>query len=419
MNVLLLTPDRVGSTLLQRTLTIYMLRKGFDKPVINLHELSNGLEKVYNPILNKEILSKPRGTEWGYYQTLPEVMSLLKEADHYKTSRLAHYHLQRRNDPPAEQLEFYDYLNKNFFIISCRRKNLFEHTMSWAIHAHSKTLNVYTLEQKINVFSDIYANGVTVAKEKIWAVLDRYKAYISWSDTYFDVQSYFNYEDSINDLESYILGLDFMSDAKDNRWEDMFGISYDDWNKCHKTLPDLKFLENKNHTPLSPLTFSDITNTIRKVDWDKTKKETWPEYEEIKGKSIHEVLGNLPVDTSNDIKQTLNLLPALTGKFQSKEMFDFLEKNIETYTAATGQIAKLVDDGFMVTGVPIKLQTLKEKKRIIKNFDDCIAWYNEWVDVNNFGENYSEEKDTTSKLEELKFNSFQPSTQITNKLIGT
>ena len=48
MNVLILTPDRVGSTLLQRLITIYMLRKGFDLPVVNLHELSNGLQKYYN-----------------------------------------------------------------------------------------------------------------------------------------------------------------------------------------------------------------------------------------------------------------------------------------------------------------------------------------------------------------------------------
>ena len=46
MNVLILTPDRVGSTLLQRVLTVYMLRQGFDKPVINLHELTNGLKNI-------------------------------------------------------------------------------------------------------------------------------------------------------------------------------------------------------------------------------------------------------------------------------------------------------------------------------------------------------------------------------------
>ena len=96
MNVLLLTPDRVGSTLLQRTLTIYMLRRGFDKPIINLHELTNGLSKYYNTTLNQEVLGKPKGIEWGYYQKLEEIIDLLKSVEHYKTSRLAHYDIKNR-----------------------------------------------------------------------------------------------------------------------------------------------------------------------------------------------------------------------------------------------------------------------------------------------------------------------------------
>ena len=35
MNVLILTPDAVGSTLLQRMLTIYMQFHDFNRPVIN------------------------------------------------------------------------------------------------------------------------------------------------------------------------------------------------------------------------------------------------------------------------------------------------------------------------------------------------------------------------------------------------
>lgn len=59
MNVLILTPDRVGSTLLQRLITIYMAAHDYDKPVINLHELSNGLMKYYSPTFNQEVLGKP------------------------------------------------------------------------------------------------------------------------------------------------------------------------------------------------------------------------------------------------------------------------------------------------------------------------------------------------------------------------
>jgi len=61
MNVLILTPDRVGSTLLQRLITVYMQANDFDRPVINLHELTNGLMKYYSPVFNTEVLGKPNG----------------------------------------------------------------------------------------------------------------------------------------------------------------------------------------------------------------------------------------------------------------------------------------------------------------------------------------------------------------------
>jgi hypothetical protein len=65
MNVLILTPDRVGSTLLQRLITIYMQFHEYDRPVINLHELTNGIIKYYSPVFNDEVLGKGVGDEWG------------------------------------------------------------------------------------------------------------------------------------------------------------------------------------------------------------------------------------------------------------------------------------------------------------------------------------------------------------------
>jgi len=44
MNVLILTPDCVGSTLLQRLITIYAtINENYNPLTINLHELTNGL----------------------------------------------------------------------------------------------------------------------------------------------------------------------------------------------------------------------------------------------------------------------------------------------------------------------------------------------------------------------------------------
>ena len=82
MNVLILTPDAVGSTLLQRLITIYMQFHDFDRPVINLHELTNGLEKYYSPEFGREIVSKSRVKNWGYYQSLEDVVKILSDVDH-------------------------------------------------------------------------------------------------------------------------------------------------------------------------------------------------------------------------------------------------------------------------------------------------------------------------------------------------
>jgi hypothetical protein len=398
MNVLLLTPDRVGSTLLQRVLTIYMLRQGFDKPVINLHELTNGLEKYINPTLNQEVLGKPRGTDWGYYQSLEEITELLKSADHYKTSRLAHYHIVARKDTIADQIKFYEYLNKDFYIISCRRKNLFEHVLSWVIHAHSKNLNVYSFDQKFDVFNEIYKNKITASKEQIFNKLNAYKKYIEWSDTYFNVQSYFNYEDSINDLENYILNLDFMNNTPTNTWNEMFGIEFDDWNKTHKLLPDTLLEPSQQEQEKINL----VTIPISKNKWENIRGKDWPE----KIPFNLEEYNKFPVAIREEIEHRIGYKTdyCITT---TQEKSNFLQKTLSVYNDTHHQIAELVDNGFLVTGIPIKLQTFQEKKKLIKNYDQCIEWYNQWVQETNFGEIYSESQfQEQIELEELKMNNF-------------
>jgi hypothetical protein len=66
----------------------------------------------------------------------------LQTVDHYKVARLAQYHIRRREDTIEDQLPFYQYLNDNFFIISCRRQNVFEHAISQTINKITKKLNV-------------------------------------------------------------------------------------------------------------------------------------------------------------------------------------------------------------------------------------------------------------------------------------
>jgi hypothetical protein len=396
MNVLILTPDRVGSTLLQRLVTIYMLRKGFDKPVINLHELTNGLEKYYNTTLNQEVIGKPKGTEWGYYQKLDEIEELLKSVDHYKTSRLAHYHILNRQDTIAEQLKFYEYLNNNFYIISCRRDNLFEHALSWVINAHSKKLNVYSIEEKINIFGDIYNNGIVATQQSLTNHLTKYKNYINWTEQYFNVQSYFNYDTDISNIEKYVLSLDFMKDNYNNSWKDMFGQTFNDWNACHRLLPNLKLVQNPDAH--NQITF--FEKTLTHQTWQELKGPDWPQTPE---EFISNSNSNVPVHIKEEIlKYYKNSMVTVAV---TNTQFDFLNKNLDNYVRTGMQLHKLVEDGFLVTSVPIKLQSLKEKKMIIRNFDQCTVWYNNWVNENNFGKLVDlSSLDKTSEAEERLLN---------------
>ena len=392
MNVLILTPDRVGSTLLQRILTVYMLRREFDRPVINLHELTNGLIKYYNQTLNQEVLGKPEGTEkWGYFQSLGEVEDLLKTTDHYKTSRLAHYHIVNRKDSIADQIKFYEYLNKEFFIISCRRENLFEHALSWGINGHSKTLNVYSAIEKISVYSDIYKNGITIPEISFVNYLKKYKEYISWSDSYFNVQSYFNYDTDVHNIEDYILNLDFMQGHTNNTWKDMFGQDFNTWNACHRMLPNLLLDNKQSGSSIVNLPTSLLGN--KKGQWDQIKGTEWPDSQ---SDYILNKIEKLSLTIKNEINSVI--LPLQINVTNNE--YKFLEKNLQVYQSSNDQILQLVDSGFLVTGVPLKLQSLTEKKSIIKNFDQCIKWYNDWVGENNFGKPYTNDELISLSLSE-------------------
>jgi hypothetical protein len=356
MNTIILTPDRVGSTLLQRVLTIHMASLNLDKVAINLHELSNGLEYYFSEVFNQFVLGKPgtgigggAAAEWGYDQTLPEVVELLDKVDHYKISRLAHYHLVRRGDSIADQTALYKYINDNFYIISCQRKNVFENALSWGINSYTKELNVYSHVEKIQKYKDLYKNKCTVAPQTLIKHLDAYRDYIEWSKVHFNVNDFFIYEDHATKIEEFISNLDLMSGHKTNSWESMFGLEWNKWNKCHRLMSDLAFtgsniklLEHQEGNESQMLTLFNVTQT----------------------------------------------LPAVEQQF--------LQENIGKYVKSIKSMDELVENKVLVTGVPIKLQTLAEKKLLINNFNELLDVYNEWAAKNNYAHITGEQLSTES-----------------------
>jgi hypothetical protein len=335
----------VGSTLLQRLITIHMQSHDFGRPVINLHELTNGLIKYENTKFNQTVLGKGSGG-WGYHQSLEQIVQLLESVDHFKTGRLAHYHIRGRQDSIDQQLPFYKYINENFFIISARRNNLLEHALSWCIFTVSKKLNVYGHQEKLDTFSEIYKNLIHVDQQVFVNYLNAYVQYINWADDHFDISSCFDYENDLPNIENYINNLNlFSNDKKNNFWQNIFGMQWKDWNMCHYLLSDLS---------------TGGENTSLLLDT------------------------HLPwIDN-----QSVENLPALVDNIgHAVKLADqqFLKENIDQYQQTENHIQHMVTDGILTSCVPIKLQTMIEKCHLIKNFDECVDTYNNWVEKTQFG----------------------------------
>lgn len=373
MNVVVLTPDAVGSTLLQRMLTIYMQFHSFDRPVINLHELTNGLAKYYSPEFGREIVSKRQVSNWGYFQSLQQVVDLLSSVDHYKTSRLAHYHLVRRNDSVEQQIPFYNYLNDNFFIIACRRANVFEHALSMTLTSITKKLNVYDVAEKINTFLDIYKSGVILDETVFQRKLVEYANYIKWSEQYFNIGRYFNYEQHVPQLEQFILDLPvFAKHAQKITWDDNFGLSWNTWNQMHYAISDVNLLTSVNQEQIDNL-FLQHNQAVQ--SYQQHAPQDWP--------PVHSIADaeNLPIE----IKQSLNRdyinshgLTSLGNSHQQKVLTQYRAQ----YLQVQDMIKKMIDLDIIISGPPIKKQQLFEKKKIIKNFQRLIEIYNDWIVLN-------------------------------------
>ena len=393
MNVLILTPDAVGSTLLQRLITIYMQFHQFDRPVINLHELTNGLHSFYSSDFNREIIGR---SQKGYVQSLPDITNLLKQQDHYKVARLAQYHIISRRDELEQQIPFYQYLNDNFFIIATRRKNVFEHALSWGINKITKKLNVYSPDEKINTFINLYKSSVLLDEESLINSLETYKKYIDWCNNHFSVGSHFYYDKHIKHIEKYILDLPiFAGQSKQVSWNDVYGIEFSNWNRCHFFTSNIETLAlNKPESQLK-LTLSDKYDENKldflstyfdkelKKDYDKISDTQWPvvnsikDYEQLPDQIKQECTDVHGLNSYNkylSLRNTVSYLPV--------DQINFLEQHFKKYSDAFGSIEKMQELGILSSGLPIKKQTLAAKKFMVKNFDQCVDVYNQWISRN-------------------------------------
>jgi hypothetical protein len=141
MNYLVLTPDGVGSTLLQRALTVYL--NSSDLEYYNTHELLNGIE------LNS-VNAVVKNFKLDYSQDLDTIKSVLESGKKHIVSRIADYHQYNRLEEKQEDyFSFYTFCNQYFNKILYCVRDPYEYALSWAIRKETKILNVYTLDTRI------------------------------------------------------------------------------------------------------------------------------------------------------------------------------------------------------------------------------------------------------------------------------
>ena len=136
-NYLILTPDGVGSTYLQRALTVYLNLAGLD--YTNTHELLRGLK------LDGDRLCQPNPNNILYGQTLDEISDMLYKNKSNLVSRLAQNHVTRRLKLQQEDYaNFYKVFNKLYTEIVMCERDMFEYALSWCIRRCTNRTNVYS-----------------------------------------------------------------------------------------------------------------------------------------------------------------------------------------------------------------------------------------------------------------------------------
>ena len=192
MNILILTPDGVGSTILQRLLTMTLYLEKIK--VVNTHELTNGL------CLKKGILAKD--FDLKYSQKLEEIIELIKQSDKDTKiiSRLAKYHLDARQDNIQSQKTFFKFLNSFYEKkIMCVRNNIFEYALSWSIRERSGVLNVYNRKDKRSVME-----VSEIDEDYFLKKCNEYVNYVYWIQDNFPNVEQVSYEDMITNSDATI-----------------------------------------------------------------------------------------------------------------------------------------------------------------------------------------------------------------------
>ena len=197
MNYLILTPDGVGSTYLQTSLTVFLNDSG--RSYTNTHEIAAGLELSKRNTIVKTKHTVPRGPDFRhirYGQPLEEVIFMLSNNKvEPLVSRLAHYvMLWREENQKYNTKRWYNFLNFHYGKIFYCIRDPFEYAMSWGIRDTNKLRNVYSVDEHRKL---VKGQKYTVDTEIIKGRLERYNNYLKWREEYFPTAIPVEYNDFV------------------------------------------------------------------------------------------------------------------------------------------------------------------------------------------------------------------------------
>jgi hypothetical protein len=277
---------------------------------------------------------------------------------------------------------------------------VFEHALSWCLRKITKKLNVYSGNEKIDTFFDLYKTGIDIDPNSLIQTLNAYRAYVKWCNDHFNVASYFYYDEHLPRIEKYILNLPiFSQQTKLLSWQDNFDIDFDTWNQCRYIESDLGTLALDHPEKFAQL--ADHTKTIKIstelrlffAGYHDVSDPGWPaittvdEYKNLPEQIRREVEEKhgltLPVEPgqSADLVNYTTLSQPLTELLPADRL-DFLNQHRPQYQTSLATISDMVTTGIIINPPPVKKQTLAEKKHIIKNYNHLLEVYNQWIRLN-------------------------------------
>jgi hypothetical protein len=246
----------------------------------------------------------------------------------------------------------------------------------------TKKLNVYDHEEKIDTFVNMYVNKVFVDTEVFRNQLYQYRDYVKWSNDHFNIGSFFYYDQHLENIEEYILNLPIFSGQHHLvTWQERFGIDFYNWNRMH-------------HIPSHIGSLLNSPQGIKKLTVHNDAKN-----------SSHQV-----ALTHHSLQQTI------VENFDSSVQ-EFVTNNQQGFDNVNQAIQTMQHLDILLSPPPIKKQTLAEKMHMIKNFDQCLNLYNQWITHHpNLGTTLStNDIELQNKKEYIFWNSFN--CQVDNKLV--